>query len=179
MNNISEVLHGHLATHIFEDDGLFPNNPRLPALVYKGALRLHPDDPAECILELFSRNGWTNGWKNGIYDYHHYHSNTHEVIGVFAGTVDVLLGGPEGVCVELTRGDVLILPAGVAHKNLKSSNDFLCVGAYPGGTDYDLNYGKPEERNTAINNIAQVPVPALDPVFGENGPLSSQWNPKK
>lgn len=175
MSNASEVLHGHVSSHVFEDDGLFPNNPKLPALVYKGALFLHPGDDADAIIELFSKNNWTNAWKAGIYDYHHYHSQTHEVLGVFCGMADVQLGGPEGVCVEVYRGDVIIIPAGVSHKCLKSSPDFACVGAYPDGKEYDLNYGKREEREKAIANIASVPLPDKDPVFGDAGPVSEYW----
>ena len=178
MNNISDVLHGHLATHVFEDDGSFPNNPHLPALVIKGALHLHPDDDADCIIELFKKNNWTNAWKDGIFDYHHYHSTTHEVLGVFCGTADVQLGGPEGTCVEIHRGDIVVIPAGVAHKNLKSSPDFLCVGAYPEGMDYDMNYGKAEERPQVLENIANVPLPLTDPVFGESGPVLDAWKNK-
>ncbi len=175
MNSISEILHGHLAHHIFDDDGKFPNNAKLPALVYKGALRLHPDDEADCVIELFKKHNWTNAWKNGIYDYHHYHSTTHEVLGIFCGMADVQLGGPEGTCVELIRGDIVIIPAGVSHKNLKSSKDFLCIGAYADGREYDINYGKPEERPWVLENIAAVPLPKTDPVFGNEGPLLDYW----
>jgi len=175
MSHVSEVIHGHVASHVFEDDGQIPNNPTLPALVYKGALRLHPADEAEAILELFRKNNWTNGWKDGIYKYHHYHSNTHEVLGVFCGTADIQLGGAEGVCVEIVRGDVVIIPAGVGHKCVRSTDDFLCVGAYPNGMNYDLNYGKMEERSTAISNIANVPLPETDPAFGHEGPLLEYW----
>ena len=69
----------------------------------------------------------------------------------------------------------MIIPAGVAHKNLNGSADFLCVGAYPEGRDYDMNYGRPEERESAIQNIAAVEVPLTDPVFGTEGPLLDCW----
>ncbi len=176
MNNAAEVIHGHIATHVFEDDGMFPNNPRLPVLVYKGALHLHPSDQPEKIMEIFARNNWTNGWKDTVFTYHHYHSKTHEVLGIFCGTADIILGGPEGTCVELNRGDVVIIPAGVAHKCINSSPDFLCVGAYPDGREYDTNYGKAEEREQALANIQTVPLPSTDPVFGSSGPLNERWH---
>lgn len=175
MTQIAEVIHGHVASHIFDDDGIFPNNPNLPALVYKGALHLHPGDEASVIAALFRQNHWTNPWEDGVYTYHHYHSTTHEVIGVFCGYATIQLGGPEGVCVEVYRSDVIIIPAGVAHKNIKNSEDFLCVGAYPNGSEYDMNDENPDKRETAIKNISIVPVPALDPVFGSNGPLQEYW----
>ncbi|WP_207536236.1 hypothetical protein [Desertivirga arenae] len=175
MSHVSEVIHGHVASHIFEDDGQFPNNPNLPALVYKGALHLHPGDESQAIVERFKLNNWTNSWKDGIFDYHHYHSNTHEVLGVFCGMADIELGGKEGVCVEIVRGDVVIIPAGVAHKCLKSSDDFLCIGAYPDGSSYDLLKGEPAEHERALANISQVPIPSTDPIFGEEGPLFEYW----
>jgi uncharacterized protein YjlB len=169
------IQKAHIVWHSFSDDGLFPNNSLLPVLVYKGALYLHPTEPADAIKEIFAGHGWTNAWQDGIYDYDHYHSTTHEVLGVFCGRADVQLGGPEGTCVELVRGDVVIIPAGVAHKCLRSSPDFLVVGAYPDGRQYDMNYGKAEERSTAQRNIEQVPLPERDPVYGTDGPLITKW----
>ena len=175
MNHTAEVIHGHIATHIFEDDGRFPKNPHLPVLIYKGALHLHPGDEIDTIIELFKKNNWTNSWKDTVFDYDHYHSSTHEVLGVFCGTADIVLGGPEGTCVELVRGDVVIIPAGVAHKNLKCSHDFTCVGAYPEGKPYDMKYGNEEGRETIIQEIASVGIPNEDPVFGSEGPLLEYW----
>lgn len=175
MNSVSEVIHGHISSHIFEDDGRFPNNPGIPVLIYKGALRLHPDDDANAIVELFKKNNWTNSWKDSVFDYDHYHSTAHEVLGVFCGMADIFLGGPEGTCVELVRGDVVIIPAGVAHKNLNGSSDFLCVGAYADGRDYDMNYGKEGERVSTLENIKHVPWPGRDPVYGSEGGLLEFW----
>jgi uncharacterized protein YjlB len=62
---------------------------------------------------------------------------------------------------------VIIIPAGVAHKNLGSDAKFGCVGAYPEGKEYDMNYGKPEERGITLHNIASVSMPDADPVFGK------------
>jgi uncharacterized protein YjlB len=76
----------------FTDDGEIPNNPDLPVLVYAQAIALH-GDPAVAIEHVFASNGWPPQWRNGIYDYHHYHSNAHEVLGVARGHVKVRLGG--------------------------------------------------------------------------------------
>jgi uncharacterized protein YjlB len=75
----------------------------------------------------------------------------------------------------IKKGDVVIIPAGVAHKNLDSSGKFKCIGAYPKGQTYDLNEGKKEEYANAIKNIASLPLPSSDPIFGMHGPLLSQW----
>src|SRR5262249_32025116 len=79
----------------FKDDGFVPNHPKWPLIVYRGALRL-PDscDPAAIFEDLFARNGWGDSWRDGIYDYVHYHSGIHEVLGIARGSGKVQFGGP-------------------------------------------------------------------------------------
>ena len=67
-----------LAIH-FVDDGAIPNNPRLPVLIYRGVFDLNSRDPAAQFESLFAKNKWIPQWRNGIYDFHHYHSTAHEV----------------------------------------------------------------------------------------------------
>jgi uncharacterized protein YjlB len=112
----------------FADDGRVPNNPRLPLIVYRGALKTGGDAAASCVA-LFDRNGWTGAWQNGVYSHHHYHSSAHEVLGIASGWVRVRLGGESGQTIELRAGDVVVIPAGVAHKNEGESPDLLVVGA--------------------------------------------------
>lgn len=171
-SNIYKVVH-----HVLKDDGTFPNNASLPVLIYKQTVNLpESNDKAAAKLEsLFQDNGWSNAWRNGIFNYHHYHSNTHEVLGIYNGEVKVMLGGPEGRTALLKKGDIIVIPAGVAHKRLEQTADFKCVGAYPEGIDYDMNYGKPEERPRTDKNIKQVKLPENDPLFGKEGPLFSYW----
>lgn len=157
-------------TYRFEDDGSIPNNPFFPVLLYRGVF----DEP-NGIQVTFEHNGWSNSWVNGVFDYHHYHSNTHEVLGVKSGRATVQLGGATGEHVSIQAGDVLILPAGTGHRRLEASEDFAIVGAYPEGRDYDTLTGKPEERPDSVLRIEQVDKPATDPVFGTTGPLHEQW----
>jgi uncharacterized protein YjlB len=161
--------------HLLVDDGTYPNNARLPLLAYQGALALPEGDPATTIEALIRANGWGGSWRNGVYGYHHYHSTAHEVLGVYGGTARIQLGGESGVVVPVARGDVLIVPAGVAHKNLGSSRDFRVVGAYPHGQRPDMNAGRAGERPQTDTNIARVPLPALDPIYGAQGPLTEHW----
>jgi uncharacterized protein YjlB len=160
--------------YVLQDDGTFPGN-RLPALVYGQAVALPAHDPAAAFEALFAKHGWTDSWRNGVYTFHHYHSVAHEVLGIFAGHVRVQLGGDKGVTVTAKAGDVLVIPAGVAHKNVGASDDFRCVGAYPDGTSPDMKYGKPGERPAVDRAIARVPLPQTDPVAGAAGPLVSLW----
>jgi hypothetical protein len=54
----------------FKDDGLIPNHPKWPLVIYKSAVRL-PEalDPAAVFEDLFESNGWGDSWRDGIYDY--------------------------------------------------------------------------------------------------------------
>jgi uncharacterized protein YjlB len=167
-NHVLELYH-------VNDDGTFPNS-RLPVVVYKQALSLPSLFPSNAMRKLFKKNNWKNSWKNGVYEYHHYHSITHEVLGVFKGKTTLLLGGEHGVKIEVEKGDVIIIPAGVAHKNLGKENNICCLGAYPEGKDYDMNYGREGERPQTDKNIQQVPLPSLDPVYGDKGGIMLYWN---
>jgi uncharacterized protein YjlB len=157
-----------------KDDKIFPNST-LPVLLYKKVLVLPPVFGAAYVKKLFKRNGWANSWKYGIYEYNHYHSITHETMAVCGGKTRLLLGGNKGETVSIEKGDVVIIPAGVAHKNLGNENDVQCVGAYPGGMDYDINYGNVGERPHTDQNIRKVPKPSKDPVFGAGGGLLKYW----
>jgi uncharacterized protein YjlB len=164
-----------VVTHTLTDDGVFPNNARLPLLVYCQAVTLPAHDPAALFEDLFAAQQWGNGWRNGIYRFHHYHSTAHEVLGVFRGHATVQFGGEQGLRLAIRSGDVVLIPAGVAHKNLAASRDFGVVGAYPQGQQWDTCYGKAGERPQADRNIARVPLPHADPVYGAAGPLVTYW----
>lgn len=155
----------------FADDGRFPNTT-LPAILYRRAV----DQPTPEALEaLFDTNGWPSAWRYGVYDFHHYHSTTHECLGVARGSARLQLGGPEGRVFTVKAGDVIVLPAGTGHCNLESSADFLVVGAYPPGFKADLLRGEAGERPGADERIAAVPLPRTDPVGGQGGPVLEKW----
>lgn len=159
----------------FQDDGTIPNNDKFALIVFKQAMDVSTQDLASQFETLFRDNGWSGSWRNGIYGFHHYHSNTHEVLGCYSGSAQVQFGGPAGETLEFATGDVVIIPAGVAHKKLSSSADFAVVGAYPEGRRWDMNYGKPEEHDAALETIKHVELPNADPVYGPNGPLIQIW----
>ena len=167
----SKVTPHHLA-----DDGTFPNN-RLPLLMYRQAFSEESENLADVFEETFRKNGWRGAWRNGVYSYHHYHSTSHEVLGCYSGSARVQFGGDGGAIEELRAGDVVLIPAGVAHKKLSASSVFRVVGAYPAGQeDYDMNTGKRGERPRTDQNIARVALPESDPIFGEQGPLADYWH---
>ena len=161
---------------LFADDGAIPNNPRLPFILYRGAVDLsNCTDPAAVFEELFKSYGWGSSWRNGIYGFVHYHSSAHEVLGIARGSAKVRFGGDHGKVYDLAAGDVVVLPAGTGHQSLSASKDLLVVGAYPPGAKYDECRGSPQERERALQSIPKVPLPQMDPVYGAGGPLLEAW----
>jgi len=160
--------------YIIDDNGIFPNSI-LPVLYYPSALKLPLLFSAMHVKSIFEKNDWTNNWRNGIYTYHHYHSVTHETMAVIRGETKLQLGGDNGIELMIRKGDVLVIPAGVAHKNLGGEKDVIVVGGYPGGKDYDMNYGKPGERPGVDNNIRKLPIPSTDPVLGKAQGVPKIW----
>ena len=158
----------------FKADDVFPNSV-LPLLFYRHAIATEARDPASIFEERFAENDWTNSWRNGVYFFPHYHSTSHEVLGVYSGTATLRLGGERGKNVEVRAGDVIVIPAGVAHQNISASDDFGVVGAYPDGREWDLLRGFPGERPKADHNIAALPMPENDPIYGAEGPLRRIW----
>jgi uncharacterized protein YjlB len=160
----------------FKDDGVIPNNPKLPFILYRSPVSLAGDfDPAAVFEELFARNGWRDSWRNGIYDYAHYHSRTHEVLGVARGHAKVRFGGERGKELRLKAGDVVVLPAGTGHQRLAGGKDLLVVGAYPPFGSYDECRTSAAEHDRALTTIPKVALPRKDPVYGRDGPLTRLW----
>src|SRR6516165_311003 len=133
----------------FQDDGLVPNSP-LPFLVYKGAVALDPAQPEKSIKTLFGGNGWGDMWRNGIYDYVHYHATVHEALGVARGHAHVRFGGEHGKELRIAAGDVAILPAGTGHQCLSASADLSVVGAYPSGARMQIMRPTPDNHCVAV-----------------------------
>ncbi len=162
---------------LFADGGNVPNNPKLPLLLYRGAIDIEAArDPEHAIEQVFMANGWGHGmWRNGIYPYTHFHSMTHEVLGIARGTARVRFGGAQGEEIEVTAGDVAVLPAGTGHQRLSDGAGLSVIGGYPVGGRYDLCRGGRAEHDQALQSIPHVPMPATDPLFGSAGPLLALW----
>jgi uncharacterized protein YjlB len=163
--------------YAFADDRETPNNPKLPLIHYRSPVRLDGDfDPAAIFEVLFASNGWKDSWRDGIYDFNHFHTQTHEVLGIVRGHAEVRFGGQRGRTLSLKAGDVIVLPAGTGHRRISASCDLLVVGAYPeNGGDYD----EPKPRDVDIEEaraaIKRVPLPASDPVYGHKGGVKTLW----
>ncbi len=168
-NGESEVEAFQFAAH----EGI-PNHPWYPLLVYRQPLGAGGHG-AEDWERCFSAQGWAGLWRNGVFSFHHYHAEAHEVLGVASGCATVLFGGPDGVRVELVAGDAVAIPAGVGHKAEEASEDFQVVGAYPVGQEPDLKRLTDYLSDAERKKICAVPVPNLDPVFSKLGPVQERW----
>ena len=144
-----------------------PNHPAFPVLVYRGVEAATAG--ADACRALFADHGWGGAWTDGVFPFHHFHSTSHEVLGVVAGRATLELGGPQGRAFAVEAGDVLVLPAGTGHRRAEAAGGFTVVGAYPAGQeDYDLLRGDdPAEVEPARERIAALGAPPEDPVGGE------------
>jgi uncharacterized protein YjlB len=150
-----------------------PNNPRLAVLLYRQALEPTLHELGAALETLFERNAWPPQWRDSIFDYHHFHSTAHEVLGVVSGQAQVIVGGPGGRVVTLEAGDVLLLPAGTGHCLQSSTGRFQVVGAYPEGQQWDIRRDALSEQE--LETMEHLPFPRSDPVAGSQGPLLQHW----
>ncbi|OWV72611.1 cupin [Rhizobium sp. R339] len=159
-----------LETISFEPSDWVPNNPRLPVLLYSGVFT---DGEQIDFKTRFAANCWTDIWTNGVFDYQHYHSGAHEVLGIARGSATLLIGGPGGRALEVAAGDCLVLPAGTGHQNLGCTGDFQVIGAYPEGQHADIQTAAASSE--MLSKISSVSLPQTDPVQGTSGFLIEKW----
>lgn len=157
-------------TLFVRENAPFPNSP-LPVLIYPDVFS--GQEPA--FAKLFLKNGWTGVWVNGVYSFHHFHAAAHEALGCQSGWARLMLGGPNGEEVTITRGTAVLLPSGTGHQLLSCSADFSIAGAYPKGQSPDLQRGDANRYEQLKTASRSVPLPESDPVYGLSGPVTALW----
>lgn len=90
------------------------------------------------------------------------------------GKAKLCFGGEENsgrVEPTVEKGDVMVVPAGVAHRLMDdTSGDFQMVGCYPKGMYWDMCYGR-EGEEEKVDKINQISWFNKDPVYGMEGPV--------
>jgi uncharacterized protein YjlB len=150
-----------------------PNNRKLAVAIYRRALQPDSGDLAAAFELLFEQNGWPPQWRDGIFDYHHFHASAHEVLGVTGGSAQVIVGGPGGRMVTISAGDALLLPAGTGHCLQSFARHFQVVAGYPEGQQWDIRREAltPDE----LAAMEALPFPDTDPIDGDHGPVVEHW----
>ncbi|CCM04638.1 uncharacterized protein FIBRA_06822 [Fibroporia radiculosa] len=153
-----------------------------PLLIYHGVFRHTPSISASKIESHLTDIGVVvPHWRYTMYRQSHFHSTTHELLAIASGRARLLFGGegnPDGMKLEVQKGDVMLLPAGVAHRLLEDlggeGGAFQMVGCYPvGAKQWDMCYGdgRSGENDKEIRRrIISLPWFDRDPVYGDEGP---------
>jgi uncharacterized protein YjlB len=111
-------------------------------------------------------------WRYTMYSETHFHSTSHEVLAIASGKAKCCFGGEDNLGrIEplLEKGDVVIVPAGVAHRLLEDHGGFQMVGSYPVGKSWDMCYGR-EGEEEKVRSIAGLGWFGRDPIYGDEGP---------
>ena len=100
-----------------------------------------------------------------MFDFHHFHSTSHEVLAVVAGSGDARARRAAGRGVRGDRRRRRRAAGGDRPPPRIADDGFTVVGAYPAGQeDYDLLR---EADEAAVARIAALGAPAGDPVGGD------------
>jgi uncharacterized protein YjlB len=156
--------------------GGFPNSslhPNWPLFIYHSAFA--KSVTVQLIETHLQQIGVVRpAWRYTMYREHHFHSTTHEVLVVYAGAATVCFGGgsnPKKVVHRIEKGDVVVIPAGVAHGMLDADAGFMMVGSYPvDSAQWDLCTGEGDE--VVYARIKALTWFARDPVYGDIGPVA-------
>ncbi|KAF4452710.1 cupin domain-containing protein [Fusarium austroafricanum] len=164
-------------------------NSLFPVLVYRSVLPVPAEEAS--ATEFLERHGWEKKGIWGTITVKHFHPNVHECYGVIQGESELIFGAggadvPElGTKVPVKTGDVIVVPAGVAHastheddKSKDESDCYRYIGVYPIGSPqyrFDLGIERLEQKEELVVESRKVSIPQ-DPISGHQGPLVRIWN---
>lgn len=162
-----------MKTHRLQRDDGIPNS-HLPVVVYKGALTgAELEGKAACAL--LERNGWGSNWISGIYPFWHFHTRGHETLICVSGSARIGLGGDSGIVLDIAKGDVCILPAGVGHRCVSAEDGFQVAGGYPPGQEGNIARPGDLDDDEAAAAIAALDLPRTDPITGGADGVPAIW----
>ncbi|WP_300597227.1 hypothetical protein [Niabella sp.] len=157
----------------FREDRLIPNSPH-PLLVYRNFFDKEYEACESWLKKKFVTNKWFPFSGLQFFDVAYYYINTHIVLGVCSGEAKWQLGGTLGLTMIIEKGDVLVIPAGVALRHLESSTDFKITGA--SSLDVTPRIRKETSGNSKdAEQIAGIALPDTDPVLGTDDGLLAIW----
>lgn len=151
-------------THVLKPDGGIPNSA-LPLVLARDAWAGQALD-GEAACRRLAAHGWGGNWVYTVFDFWHFHTRGHEVLAGVSGRARIGFGGDDGVSVEFGVGDLCIIPAGVGHRRLEASDDFLVAGGYPPGQEGNIVRPGQMEADRARREIEAVALPGTDPISG-------------
>lgn len=176
MANVTPLSQLRVSKHMIPAHGLTPNTSIMnkPLLIYHSAFGANTS-ASQIESHLNSVGVVSPQWRYTMYSTSHFHSTSHEVLGISNGEARLCFGhedNPKRVEAVVTKGDVIVVPAGVAHRLLEDlRGSFEMVGSYPIGCNWDMCYGKKGEQSK-IDGIRQLKwFEGQDPVYGKQGPV--------
>lgn len=155
--------------------GRIPNTSiqKKPMMIHRSAF--HTSASASTMESHLSAVGVvTQQWRYTMYSQSHFHSTAHEALCVAHGMAKLCFGGkdnPKKVEPVLEKGDVMVVPAGVAYRLLEDiEGGFNMVGwRYPKGKNWDMCYGNKGEEEE-VKGIWALGWFERDPTYGDEGP---------
>lgn len=179
--NLTPLKDLKVLTHHIPAHSLTPNTSlqHKPLLIYKSAFRFPSGTTLNSVASTIESHLSTTGvvvpqWRYTMYSTSHFHSTSHEVLAITHGRARLCFGhedNPDRVMEEVGRGDVIVLPAGVAHRLWEDlDGGFEMVGSYPKGCGWDMCYGRQGEEH-AWERIKGLRWFGKDPVYGDQGPV--------
>ncbi|KAL1883428.1 hypothetical protein Plec18167_002432 [Paecilomyces lecythidis] len=141
-----------------------------PLLIYHNAFQASASELSSHLQKI---GAVVPQWQYSMYPTTHFHSTTHEVLGVVSGRARLCFGGegnPERFEPTVQKGDLMVVPAGVGHRLLEDlDGGFKMVGSYPPGKQWDMCYGN-EDEEEKVKSIEKLGWFDKDPLYGSDGP---------
>ncbi|KAK1837965.1 cupin domain-containing protein [Colletotrichum chrysophilum] len=185
-------------------------NSDFPVLVYRGVLGTGDELDEDEVSEKLQQYGWVKKGTWGTITLKHFHPNTHECYGshssfsldtfkvsltelhpgIFQGRSELVFGeggsdpAGSGVRCWVRPGDVVVVPAGVAHasvadeKAAPGEKEYRYVGVYPEESPQwrsEMGRKPLQEKQGLVEEVEGVGLPRMDPLYGVDGPLIKIW----